>query len=434
MKANRRALARDDEAVSAVVSAVLIFALFTTVMVMYSVQTLPQWEADNEHNHQLGVVQGLGGLRTSLEGLASRHDPGPVSVAVTLGTPTVPLLQTTPARGTLAATTSGTAAGLIVSASFPSAALFLNDGAAAASPSQGVSTPPCSGNCIVALEALLVAFTTTNTATATVTATASDGVNPNVVAVLSLSASAATCGTGNEVAITVGPATSTLLCTTGTALSGYRVDLLNPLYGFASAAARLKAPFALAFTTGAQAAGSTYTAVWQDTSGMESTKGTGVSTTFNPTHTGDRLVFSPSYFHYPNQEVSFEGGAVVTAAGGTVAGVTVAPSFTMKSVGGTNYLRWTLVEMTGSGSVGGTQDATASLTYVGQTDVLLAASGASLTLTTPNAMAWRQFFSDQILVSGAGAVAGGSGTTASLTLTSAWLIHLQIIQASFKVA
>src|SRR6185436_15286537 len=91
--AHRTPLGHDDKGVSSVVSAVLLFGLFTTAFTVWSFTTLPKWEADNEQAHHRQVVEAMAGLEAGLSGLSGRNDPGPYTGVVPLGTPAVPLLQ-----------------------------------------------------------------------------------------------------------------------------------------------------------------------------------------------------------------------------------------------------------------------------------------------------------------------------------------------------
>jgi hypothetical protein len=104
-------------------------------------------------------------------------------------------------------------------------------------------------------------------------------------------------------------------------------------------------------------------------------------------------------------------------------------------------LSWTLVDLAGSGAIGGATDATVTIGHTASTDILLTATGATFTVTSPSAAAWRAFLSDQVLVLGAGTAVtvGGSGDTATLTLAasggvSIWNIHLRLIQGTVRVA
>lgn len=457
-----------SDAVSSVVSAVLLFALFTSVFVVYTVQTLPQWEADREQVHHAEVAQELSSLKADLEGLAGRADPGPASAVVQLGTPPVPILQPVAAGATLAVV--GGSQGLTATATFPATAkpsVFLTGGAAVASPTALTTSPPCpSGRCIQSLEALVLGLATSGAGgagnSASLTATATDGTGATVTARVAHDGSGSSC-TG-QLSLTLSgssvPAATSqvLLCGVGAALASagdpYRVNLLDPVYGFGAAVGRLQPPVALTFTTATTGTGtvqaSTYAAVWIATDGAEGVAGTGVvnAAPVAP-QVGSRLLYTPLYQRYPQEALSFEGGAVLANQGGPRQAVAADPGFTLKvnATTGVGTLRWTLVQLTGSGAVSGTKQATASLTYVSSQDLLLVTPAtcnpcATFTLVTPAATGWNHYFADRALGAGAGAsaVAGTSGNAtlvlasgAGQSVTAGWHLHLKVIQARLDV-
>lgn len=456
---------RRDEGVSSVVSAVLIFVLFSTAFVLWSFQTLPEWEADREHGHQRQVSQQLGGLKASLEGLSARRDQGPVTAVVPLGAPAVPLVQATAATGELGVIGGeGGADGFSAALSFAATPrVFLADGSAVASPSTPTSTAPCASAgapCIEVLEGLVVGIATTGatgTGSATLTITATDSAVPPATAVATVSHQGNGPDCNGEVRLVVGGTPFPLLCgvggTLGSAAAPYRVDLLDPTKGFGAALGRLKAPLSIAFSTsttgGGGFAASTYAAVWLGSDGMEQVLGTGVASAQPvPDLSGGRLAFTPHYMQFPSQELSFEGGAVLATESPTRQAVVADPSFEMRVRGGVGYLRWTLVELAGSGHRSGEDAATVHLTHRSSQDLVVATPATcnpcmQATLATPNAAGWNSFFGVQALASGAGGSAtAGSGATGQLTLasgagqpvTAGWVLHLRVIRAEASVS
>lgn len=449
-----------EPGVSSVVSAVLVFVLFTTAFVLWTMQTLPDWEADREHAHQREVSEGLGGLKSALEGLSARRDAGPVTAVVPLGTPPIPLLQTTEATGELEVFTgpSGFAASLNFGAT---PGVYLSEGSAVASPTAPTTSPPCSAGtrCVQSLEALVVGLATTGgtgagSATLTLTATDSSVPASTVTATLTHVGQGPDCN--GEVRLVAAGTPFPLLCgvgaTLGSAATPYRVDLLDPTKGFGAALSRLKAPYSLTFVTSTTGSGgfaaSTYTATWLDSSGIERVAGTGVATAKPvPDLSGGRLAFTPRYQQFPQQALSFEGGAVLASESAARQAVIVDPSFTLRVQDGVGYLRWTLVQLSGSGQLSGSDAATVQLTHLSSQDLVVATPAScspclTATLTTPNAAGWNSFFSVQSLAAGAGSsAAAGSGATGQLTLSSGggqpvtggWVLHLRVISAEAKV-
>lgn len=453
-----RAAARtgqDESAVSAVVGAVLVFALFSTAMTIYAVTTLPDWKADKEQAHQDAVQQAFGGLQADLDALAVRRDVAPVTASIPLEVPQVPLLQSTPARGRL-----GIADGFAASFAFPAVpSLFAGDGAAVAAPTTPFTTPPCTGLCVEAVQALTLGFATRNvnsqSVAVTLTVTDSAATPATLVATLSHLGVGTNCPV-SEIRLAVNGVVQPILCT-GKDIGDpdpLRLDLLDsPL--FTSALSRLTTPLQFAFSTSVSGPGtleatSGYTMVFEDASGLLRVTGTGVPAPAPvPAVDGRRLVFTPSYQSFPSQDLSFEGGAVLVDAGDRSQAMATEPTFAMTVTNGVGSLSWTLVELSGDGGVGGAKDAKVTLTYRSSQDVVLLTPTAcnpcsTITLTTPTAYGWGNFLALATLAAGSGPSATATtGTAASslslasgtgLPVTGGWVLHLRIVQAEVVVA
>ncbi len=455
---------RDETAVSAVVGAVLLLALFSTVATIYTVETLPQWKADKEQNQQAEVAGVLAALRADVEALAARGDAGPVTAPVPLETPRVPLLQPSSARASLEVE-DGFDATFAFGAT-PS--LFLSGGASAATPAltSGVlPSAPCSGKCVQSLESFILGVATsgvTGTVTGTVTFVDSAASPATVTATVSHIATGGTCP--GEVRLTVGSAQTPLLCTgSGTAVgstsSPYRIDLLSSAYTLGSTLARLTPPFSVSFSTGGAGPGTMtlgHAMVYDDSTGLLRVTGTGTSTT-TPVQPidGKRLVYSPRYESYPGQDLVLEGGALVVDGGSTFQAITgEAPFSAAVSASGVGSLTWTLIDFDGAGSIGGARAATVGATFDSVEDVVftlgsacpMASPCASIVLTTPSAQAWGSFLD---LQAGLGGVEDSLDTTvdsvtgtarldlasgAGLAVTGGWVVHLRVIHATLDVS
>lgn len=449
----------DESAVSAVVGAVLLLALFSSAMTIYTVSTLPQWKADKEEIQQQRVAASLGDLRSSLEALAARDEEGPVTATVPLKASRVPLLQQTPGRGSL-----GLADGFDATFSFPSTpSLFVSGGSAVSSPTAALSTAPCTAKCVASVRDLVVGLATSgiasgNSASITLTVTDSAGTPATVTATIAHTGSTGSCA--GDLRLTVGTTVHFIEpCTGGTLASAgalYRVDLLDDDYTFASSIARLTTPLQFAFTsatagTGSPAfTGSGYTMVFTDDDGLLRTQGTGVSTaTPLPDIDGLRLLYSPSYFAYPGQELSFEGGGVLVDAGSTLQAMSADPSFAIAVNSGVGSLDWTLIELSGAqGAVSGGESATVSVTLDSVQDVVLVTPTTcnpctAITLDTPLSAGWANHLTLRTGLANTGSAATvTSGTdTATLSLasgaghpvTSGWVLHLRVLRATVTV-
>lgn len=455
---------RDESAVSAVVGAVLLVALFTTMATLYTVQTLPEWKADKEHNQQLLVQNALGGLRSDIDALAAREGGGPVTAVLPLETPRVPLLQQTPARAAVAIED-----GFDASFTFPtSPTLYLSDGASTATPSLTsgvVPSAPCSGKCVESLRGFVLGVATsgvTGTVTGTVTFVDSATSPATVTATVSHLASGGTCP--GEVRVTVGSVVTPLLCTgsgtgaVGSTASPYRVDLLNAAYTLSGALARLTPPLSVAFSTGGAGPGSItigHAMVYDDTAGVLRVTGTGTSTATPvlPIE-GRRLVYSPGYHAFPNQDLVLEGGAVLVDSGAQAQAMAGEAALSFGASSGVGSLDWTLVDLDGEGAVGGAREATVTATFDSLEDVVftlpsscpLASPCATVVLTTPGAKAWGDFLTLQAGLAGlsdsvTATTDTAAGTTTlrlasdpALAVTGGWVVHLRVLHATLDVS
>jgi hypothetical protein len=456
VKANRAARARGEEAVSSVVSAILLFALFTTAFTLWTITTLPTWVAEREQQHAHGVQESFAALSAALDTLSAADDTGPSTIPVVLGPDAVPLVQSTPATGELSLRDTLTAR-----ATFVGESLHVADGVSVGQPDDAIDEG--SGDRlddIHVLQALVVLLSTTsvgNGERAWITVVADDGVGGTVTATIThagkLSGSGpnvAGCLNSElriEVSVSIPPftpytATQALLCELASDLTGYSLDLASPLYPFVDGIDRLETPFSVTLTDsstgGSAAANGFFAAAYVDSDGLAQGVGSGELVDYQLDQQGRRLLYRPAYQHYQDQEVSWEFGARVVAQ--SDGAVVLAPAFELATDGSLGSLSWTLVETNGEGSHAGRDQATARVTHERTTDLVLSADGATFTLTTPSAAAWRSFFGSQVLLSdtGANVVVSGTGDTATLTLASTtltgWRIHLRVVQADVVVA
>ena len=451
-----------ESAVSAVVGAVLLVALFTTMATLYTVQTLPDWKADKEHNQQLAVQAAFGGLRSDIDALATREGGGPVTAVIALETPRVPLLQQTPARAALRLED-----GLAATFAFATApTLYLSDGASTATPALSagvVPAAPCAGACIASVDGFVLGVATsglTGTVTGTVTVTDSAASPATLTAQVAHIASGGTCP--GEVRLTVGTVQTPLLCTgTGTAVgsvaSPYRIDLLNPAYTFSGSVARLTPPLTVAFDdpsgTGTMTVG--HAMAYEDSSGVLQVTGTGVATAA-PVLPIDsqRLVYSPAYQSFPSQDLVLEGGAVLVDAGADAQAMAGQAPLAFGLGGGVGSLDWTLIQFDGTGAIAGAREATVTATYGGAEDVVftlpaacpLGTPCATVTLETPGAAAWGSFLTLQAGLAGvsdsvqvatdpvAGTATLSLGSDPALAVTGGWVVHLRILHVTLDVS
>ena len=435
----------DDVGVSSVVSAVLLVALFTTAMTIWTFTTLPTWVAEREANHLDGAQESFGRLKADLESLAAQDSPGPAATAVDLGPSKVPLLQGTAARGTLSYED-----GFSIQGAFTGAVLHLQDGSAIGIPDEPAGGPALTD--VHALQAFALRLQSSGVQgggqEAYVTATATDGT---VTVTSSLAhvddADSVGCSASGLVlrvtSSTTGVTrTAPLLCQVSSDIPEYTLDLLaQPL--FTVAMRDLDGGYTLTVTEGAVSATAdgTYAAVWVDSDGHDHAVGAGTPSSIAIAEDGGRVVLDPRYQRFPSQTLVYDGGAII-AAQGDQQSMRSGPGFEIDVDNGVGSLRWTIVDLAGSGSRSGSDAVTASVRNDDSTDLLLEATGATFTIDSPYAGAWRQLLDDSILVSASedAATVGGTGDTATLTLSTggatgvtSWIIRLHLIDATVTI-
>lgn len=438
----RERLAGDSAAVSSVVAAVLLFALFSTAFLTWTVITLPQWIADNEAVHEGEVVDSFAALQAGLERLSGAASDGTTSATFALAAEPVPLLQGGAPRGSLEA-----ASGFRLQGAFTNPALHLIDGSVSGAPTEPAGGAPLTGVRSFSVLQIALESSVSNNAEAWVELEADDG-NDTVTARLTHWGQnrAPTCDSaelGLQIDSPLGSSTHFIACI-GDDLPSYTVDLLAATFPFRAGLAQLDTPLTVAVTEGTQGGGGvsadgTYLAVYTDASGFTRLAGSGEPTPgYTIDEAGDRLHFEAGRQEYVQQSLSWEGGALAVLQPDVGAALAMDPSFTVDVSGTVGFLRWTVVDLEATGSLSGGGKATATVTHLGTTSVLLSADAADFTVTSDTAGAWASFFDDQVIALGSSDlnVSAGSGT-ATLSLeqgtVTEWVIQLRIIHADVRV-
>lgn len=437
---------RCDRAVSSVVSAVLIFALFSSAFVLWTAMTLPEWVADRESLHQDEVRGGLGSLQSGLERLSAADEQGPITASFPLGAPKVPLVQSAASSGELAYRD-----GFRFDAAFGDAHLHERDGAGQGTPDAPAGGQPVDG--IATLTSLrlhidsTVGGTADSNAESYVEARIGDDDEQVKVRVVHLGARRSGACDGAELAVRLGgdaaPSHRTLLCGVGSSLTR-TVDLMDPDLGVKGALSGLDGPLSLRVVTGTAGAGGptvqgAYAATWIDEDGRLRVAGSGQA---RAGHTlgaaGGHLAFTTQNREFVDQTLSWQGGAVVVAQDGGMA-VGRSPSFSLQVDGTTGFVDWTVVQLRGDGAVSGTGTAQARVVHEDTRTSLLTTDTATLTIEGPHAAAWRAFLEDQVMAADAtDASVGGSSDQAVLELAQGdvqdWVVRLRVIEARVDVS
>lgn len=448
-------LPRRDDAVSSIVAAVLLFALLTTAATLWTFTTLPLWVAQREQQHGQEVQESFAAMRAGLDSLSAADDDGPSTFPVDLAASPVPFVQRAAAHGDLAVEGSVRA-----QATFDDERLMAADGAATVAPDEDIAEGAgtlLSG--VLSVDSLVLLLQTSgvgNDDEAFATVVADDGAS-TVTAVLTHAGKMGGAGPNVagclnselrlEVTLDIDPSapvttTQALLCELATDLSGYTVDLMSPLYDFGGGVGRLQTPFSLRLTDGetgggAQATGS-YGAAYTDSGGIDRGVGSGQAIDLELDRAGNRLAYEPAYQEFEGPAIGWEMGAVLLSQAED-AGIATAPGFELRVEDGVASLTWTLITLDGSGSASGTDLASVQVAHDRTQDLVIDCAGATFTLTSAHAAAWRAFLEDRILLAGADGEAsvGGTGTTATFTVGGGtidrWTIHLRLVDATLAI-
>lgn len=451
---------RDDQGVSSIVAAVLVFALVMTMLVLWSVETAPDWVEEREAQHQMHVSEAFGALRAGTDALSAADDAGPTTVPVRLAPRPLPVFQTDPAHGTLQVQGALSVTGdfryvdpldLVDPSKEPT--IHAINGAPLGQPGLEVDSSVHSG--VEELGMLTVSLATAGISANTLAYLRVDVQDVEgttaTIRLEHVGSGISDCsGAGIRLVLTaVATTTHVLACGASQALSGHTVDLLEPVYGFRTAVGRLQAPLQFTLTDGtsgggpgAQATGK-YGAVWTDTDGRTQIDNLGQEASYALDQSGAILEHVPNYQELTQQELRWEAGALVRVQGDGEA-IIGAPSFSVEVVDDgldqTGYVRWTLVQVTGDGSLTGDGSATVTVRHVDTTTVLLETKKATFTVTGGSGQAWRDYFEDNALLADllTSSSVGGTGDTATLTLESTlnvvnWQIDLRLVTVQVQV-
>ncbi len=444
---------RDDSGVSSVVAAALVFSLFVTATLLWGINTLPGIVADRERVHQDDVTESMSALQTGLDRLSAGGDEGPIKVAVRLGTDPVPLIQPVPSSGEIQYRS-----GFNVTATFNQSTLYLVSGDLQGTPD--VVANETIRN-VTMLQQLRVAFKSNNVTGGAITdfvwveAFASDGTT-NVSARVQHIGYGATCQ-GPEVQVLVDNGlisrTKTLLCQQNVGeneLKNFEFDVMRDAPGFAAGVAGLEPGWTLTVYDNATNAfgNATFQAIWTDLDDRLRVLGGGlVDNDFGVTRRGGHLVYEPSNQRYVDQWLTWEGGGVLARQSDGV-GMVADPAFSLDQDDDnqTGFLRWTLVQLSGAGSLAGRGTAAVEVIHESTRDIILTTDTVTFQVDSFNAQGWHKFFSDRarssdmrgnVTLAPAWDKPEDVDGTVDLTLNKeknrTWVVQLRIIQARVEV-
>lgn len=351
---------RGEDAVSTVVSAVLVFSLITVVLGVYLSTIVPDQIADAEAVHMRRISSSLADMAAQVEGTITLGREGEFTTQVDLGATNI--------AGGLLKQSSGSLR-LIENAFFANfhcpipKLLARNGNAAPGGTSVALGGPGTTLDSLVALELRLTAYTfVVDPVPTNEVARIEVNSGTNLVARFEMVLVAEE--NPHRVHVTVIDSTGfnkvydqPFLIDPPTLVS-LQINVLDPTYGFSSLIADAASPLTLS-SVGPGAA-SLYAVYWK-TDGTLRTLGTGrdVPGGFQRTLLPSTLIYRSSNSEFMDQTYSLEGGGIVLSqANGEY--LNLAP-FSITKNGGNPILRLSLVNFTGTGQVSGSHRATVSL-------------------------------------------------------------------------
>ncbi len=416
-----------DDAVSSMVSAVLVLAIFTAAFGVWTVDTVPEWIAAREHAHAGEVAADFAAMRSTLDTMPA----GGLSatIRVDMAPDPVPLLQRAPSFGTVdvVQASDATRATLgLASAQLASVGDVVLASLVAASPATQIDD-------VANVMALELDVTKPGTGTNGITLDALDGTATARVTITNPAASSIC-----EVQSLFSPSStpSTVRRTEVPCQGGLRVNALSDLFGFDALLDRLDHPFTLDVVS---ASGSSIGAVTIDKNGLtRALVGSGP----NAGERGiasDAIRFTPNYLEIEDRSVRFDAGGIVNIQK-DVHTFVIEPVFDIDVANGAGYMRWTIVDVQASGSLSGSDAAVLEFRKLATEELVVQASGSDtvFSVASPASAAWEDMWVDALTLEAIPsnqASVSRTGDTAQLTLDASipWTIHLTIHDVELSV-
>lgn len=430
-----------EAGVSAVIGAVLVFGLMSSAFVIWSFTTLPVWIADNEEARNQEVVDGFSGLKSGMDLLIADGSSGPISRSFPLSADEVPLLQPAPSIGRLYFQS-----GFGWHGNFNNSTSHMLDGVVDGDPTEAIDGNVLTG--IGRLDALTLSLTANGIQgnnEASITMEADDGTSTvtGTLALIGRNVAGNSCGdTALVFTVTSDLQASDRIrtqCGFGGSLTDFPFNPLEPDLGFASQLRRLDTGYSITLTD--DNAQGTFGAAWQDTNGLTQVLGAGVVVgDVTRDEVGGRIVFDPIDLAHLDQSIIWEGGSIIRQQGD--GGVVSVPfDFDLRVDGSTGYLRWTILDLEGTGDVTGRGSASVALTSNGYDSQMLTCTDGSITLDTAFPETWAKHFRSQILIAGASASTAVTTAPDHVTLSlldaggvTEWRVQYRVLTADVVIS
>ncbi len=420
----RRGLRAQDDAVSTVVSAVLVFSLLVVVLSVYMSQIVPEQMADAEAAHMRRVATSLGNIAAETSGAVALHREGEFVTQVELGTGTLAGLTMFQSSGTMSVQDYGFFANFLCGAP----RLIARDGQAAPGGSFVNLTRPPTTNIseLIVLDLKVTSYSFGGSDLATLKFKANS--NPGATLELRLQDGSIRVRTYEGDNITGNLVLDQAVQTGLTSVEMFVIQGLDPAYGFSTMLANAQGPFTIetsSTTSQVEAYG-----VYRTMIGTIGQLGSGrdLASGFQRTVNPAALVFEPRNSKFIDQTYSMEGGAVVLAQE-TGQYLNLIPfSLTVDpNLGPENdLLTLSLVDLTGAGQVSGSHRVTVSVSVRGPTSSLLECTNPTLLVSSEYPFAWHSAWSDALVNAGLNETwARLSGELLTVRLEGTWNVLLE---------
>ncbi|MBI2078938.1 MAG: hypothetical protein HYT80_11310 [Euryarchaeota archaeon] len=423
-----RLRARDD-AVSTVVSAVLVFALVLMVVAVYTSTMVPDQVSASEARHMRRVSSGLGDLATQLATTASLQREGEFSAQVDLGTAGISSLSFFESSGTLSMEPGSFFANFLCEGP----RVIARDGHASPGSSfVALGGAPVEFQSLPVAQLSIDSYTfgaTDDTATLAITSGGNAVATVTFTLVSSTTSIRVTTYDGASRVVVDQPVATNL----GATIDSFVLDALDPAFGFASLLADSQGPFLLTSTT-TTAAVQFYGAFWTEDGTLDvEGEGRDLPLGFQRTVNPSALVFRSSNAQFLEQTYSLEGGAVVLAQERGQY-LSLAP-FSITTAAGQNLLRLSLLNLTGEGQVAGSHRATISATVTDPTISILECTPPTILVSSAYPEAWYATWTDALSAAGlAESQATLLDELVEVRLTGTWIVVLEEAHVNVRIS
>lgn len=428
-----------DDAVSSVVSAVLVFALFSTAFVLWTVQSLPEWIEDREHAHDGLVAERFADAAAVLANDDASSNGA--TFVVPLAPDPVSLVQRSPATATLES-----APGSRLWFNMTGETVHMEGGRMLGSADEpaggvGVGTSTTMATGVTKIDALLMRLVTDGEGQTTITV--SDG-SDDVTLTMKHEQPTTNCPNAGIELILVSPTstrTAVLLCNNVDDID-YTLDVLDAPVPFAAAVARLDDELSITMSTSnigtPSATGDVgyYAMVWEEDD-VIAVAGGGSLRDADVATAGDALAYRPSFFEFDGRDILLDLGAVINqeASASMMAGT---PLFRMSGTTSEPTLDWTIFDTSIEGSLTGRGTARVDVDVTAKDRRLVATgSAAAIEIQGESAAAWRSFWESEGMLSGLDSIitVEGTGSNARLVLdpTAPWVVRVTVVEATLEV-